>query len=120
METTKLKKFELSALSDLDGGRVNIAFNQALSRVIGDCEDRPGEKTARTVTMQLAVVPVLDESGVCDDAKVQIVITDSVPKRKTRVYDMALKKNQKGASLLFRPDSLDEVEQDTFDFGANG
>lgn len=111
-----LEKFQLSALSVMDGGRVEVAFAQALQRVIGDCEDRPGEKSARTVTLQLAVVPVLDASGVCDDAKVQIVITDSVPKRKTRIYDMAMKKTKQGPQLLYRPDSLDEVDQ-MVDFG---
>jgi len=111
-----LEKFQLSALAEMDGGRINVAFAQALARVVGDCEDRPGEKSARTITLQVAVVPILDASGVCDDAKVQMVITDSVPKRKTRIYDMALKKGKQGPHLLFRPDSLDEADQ-MVDFG---
>lgn len=111
-----LEKFQLSALAEMDGGRIDVAFGQALARVVADCEDRPGEKKARTVTLQLEVIPVLDESGVCDDVKVQMFITDGIPKRKTRVYDMAMKKTSRGPQLMFRPDSLDEVEQNV-DFG---
>lgn len=118
MAMQALEKFQLSALAEMDGGRINVAFAQALARVVGDCEDRPGEKKSRTITLQVEVTPILDASGVCDDAKVQMVITDSVPKRKTRIYDMALQKGKhgKGPHLLFRPDSLDDADQ-MVDFG---
>ena len=111
-----LEKFQLSAIAVMDGGRIDVAFDQALARVVADCEDRPGEKKARTVTLQLEVVPVLDESGVCDDVKVQMFINEGIPKRKTRVYDMAMKKTNRGPQLLYRPDSLEDAEQNV-DFG---
>lgn len=50
-----LEKFDLAALASIDGGRIAIAFEQALRRVAQDCDDRPGEKKERTVTLSLAV-----------------------------------------------------------------
>lgn len=111
-----LEKFQLEALADIDGGRINVAFAQALARVIADCDDRPGDDKARTVTLTLEVKPVLDASGVCDDAKVQVIISDSIPKRKSKIFDMAMQKTKSGMQLLYRPDSLEDVEQNV-DFG---
>jgi hypothetical protein len=39
-----LHYLSLAALKDLDGGRVYEAFDQAMRRVVADCEDRPGER----------------------------------------------------------------------------
>jgi hypothetical protein len=107
-----LEKFGLRSLSTIDGERIAIAFEQALRRVVQDCEDRPGEKKERTVTLMLAVKPRLDEDGLCDDCDIQVAVTDAVPKRKSKVYNMALRK---GGHLMFNDDSLDSVEQSTFD-----
>lgn len=109
-----LKSFDLQSLARIDGGRIAIAFEQALRRVVQDCDDRPGEDRARTVTMSLACKPVLDSDGLCEDCDVQISVTDSVPKRKSKIYNMSLRK---GGHLLFNDDSLDNVDQETLDFG---
>jgi hypothetical protein len=108
-----LEKFTLKSLSTIDGERIAIAFEQALRRVVQDCEDRPGEKQERTVTLMLAVKPRLDAAGLCDDCNIQVAVTDSVPKRKSKVYNMSLRK---GGHLLYNNESLDNVEQDTLDF----
>jgi hypothetical protein len=108
-----LERFDLKSLAAIDGNRIALAFEQALKRVVSDCEDRPGEDAARKVTLTLAVKPVLDSDGLCDDCDVQIAVADVVPKRKSKVYNMSLKK---GGYLLFNNDSLDAVEQDTFEF----
>jgi len=108
-----LEKFSLKSLSTIDGERISIAFEQALRRVVQDCEDRPGEKTERTVTLKLAVKPRLAVEGLCDDCDIQVAVTDSVPKRKSKVYSMSLRK---GGHLLYNDDSLDNVEQESMDF----
>ena len=58
-----LKQLTLATLAEIDGGRLAIAFEQALRRCAIDCDDRPGEKKARTVSMQISVEPRLDENG---------------------------------------------------------
>lgn len=106
-----LEKFSLKSLSTIDGERIAIAFEQALRRVVQDCEDRPGDSTARTVTLTLAVKPRLDVEGICDDCNIQVAVTDSVPKRKSKVYNMSVRK---GGHLLYNDDSLDNAKQETF------
>lgn len=108
-----LEKFSLKSLSTIDGERIAIAFEQALRRVVQDCEDRPGEKKDRGVTLSLAVKPRLTPDGLCDDCDIQVAVTDTVPKRKSKVYNMSLRK---GGHLLYNADALDDVEQSTLDF----
>ncbi len=108
-----LEKFTLGSLSTMDGERIAIAFEQALKRVVQDCDDRPGEKKERTVTLTLAVKPVLDSDGMCEDCNVQVAVTDSVPKRKSKVYNMTVRK---GGHLVYNNESLDNVDQETMDF----
>ena len=50
-----LGKFSLKSLAAMDGERIGLAFEQALKRVVMDCEDRPGESKERTVSLTLAV-----------------------------------------------------------------
>ncbi len=110
-----LEKFDLAALAKIDGGRIGIAFEQALRRVVQDCDDRPGEKKERTITLTMAVKPVLDEDGMCEDVNAQMAVTDNVPKRKSKIYNMSMRK---GGHLLFAADSLDDHTQETLDFGS--
>lgn len=111
-----LEKFSLKSLSTIDGERIALAFEQALRRVVQDCEDRPGEKKERTVSLTLAVKPVLDSDGVCDDCNIQVLVSDNVPKRKSKVYNMSVRK---GGHLVFNNESLDNVEQSTMDFDSD-
>lgn len=111
-----LQKFDLANLATIDGGRIAIAFEQALKRVAMDCDDRPGEKKDRTITLQLAVAPKLDVDGLAEECDVQITVSDSVPKRKSKVYNMSMRK---GGHLLFHPDSVDNHAQETMEFEDN-
>ncbi len=107
-----LEKFNLKSLGTMDGERIAIAFEQELKRVVMDCDDRPGDKTARSVTLTLAVKPKMDVDGICDDCDVQVSVTGAVPKRKSKVFNMTLKK---GGHLMFNNDSLENAEQGTLD-----
>ena len=109
-----LEKFDLASLAKIDGGRIAIAFEQALRRVAQDCDDRPGEKKERTITLTLLVKPRMDVDGMCEDCDVQANVTDNVPKRNSKIYNMSLRK---GGHLLFADDSLDDHRQETMDFG---
>lgn len=109
----QLKQFEFADLATMDGGRIGIAVNQAIKRAAEDCEDLPGEKAARKVTIQLEFKPELDQDGLCDNIATTVQIKQSLPTRKTRAYDMGLRKN---GVLTFQPEALDNHQQDTFDF----
>lgn len=109
----QLVKFNLESLAQIDGRRVAIAFDNALKRIAADCEDRPADKKARKVILQVEIVPVCDiESGICDSVETIVQIKDSVPTRKTAPYDFVLKK---GGFMAFNEDSLSNAKQATFD-----
>lgn len=105
-------EFKLENLKELDDGRVIEAFNQAIKRAMDDVNDRPGMKKPRTVTLHTSIVPICDEHGMLDSVKVQMKIVDTVPKRETRVYDMAARR---GGMLVFNDLSMDNAKQKTLD-----
>jgi hypothetical protein len=113
--TPVLHALTLDALKTLDLGKSQEAFQLHLRRLAQDCLDRPAESKARTLTMQVGVVPVTEGDGTCERVRLQIHFTSAVPKHRTRVYDMALRKN---ATLVFSEDSPENFDQTTiFDDG---
>lgn len=106
-----IEKFSLKSLADIDNGRVREAFEQALGRCESDCKDRPGVDAARKVTLTATLSPVIDPDGEMSSCNVQFQITDSVPQRKSKVYNMQAGR----AGLLFNELSPDEVNQMTID-----
>ena len=109
----ELKEFNLAALAEMDGQRIAIAVDAALKRCVMDCEDRPGEDKARKVVLNLELTPDMDVNGNCDNVTVRAFVNDTVPKRRTKKYNMSLRH---GGRLAYQPDSLDNPEQDAFDF----
>lgn len=108
-----LREFNLSSITDLDGGRVAEAFDQAVKRAVKDCEDRPGETKPRTVVLQLDLVPVMDESGDVGSVAGAFQVKDTCPTRKSRVYDFSPRRGM----LVFNDLSEDNVDQRTLDEG---
>lgn len=101
----------------MDGGRIAIAVDRAIKRAAEDCEDLPGEKRSRKVTIQMEFTPSLEADGSCDSVQATVQIKESLPTRKSNVYDFGLRKN---GILTYQPEALDNHEQDTFDWQDNG
>lgn len=112
-----VQEFKLGALVDIDGGRINEALNQAIKRAAMDCEDRPADDRARKVNLQIELTPMMDDHGMCDSVKMAMQIKETIPTRKSRVYDLGLRR---GGMLVYQPDALDNHAQDTFEFGEDG
>ena len=111
---SKLHELTLASLATMDAGRIGAAFQQSLKRAIQDCEDRPQVSKGREITLKLSVVPVAGpEDETCDQVAMQCIVSDSVPKRQTRVYSAQVKHGGKAA---FNDESLDDVEQRSFGF----
>lgn len=108
MEVQGLKQFSIEELAKVDDGRIAEAFNQALRRVAMDVDDRPGDDRPRKLNLEIAIVPVCDESGLCDSVKLQMQIKESLPTRKSRVYDMGLRK---GGLMVYQPMSPENHHQ---------
>lgn len=110
-----LKTFTFKNLEELDGGRVVVAFDTLVKRIAADCEDRAGLKTARTVTLQLALVPIANDDGTLNCVKAQFALKESIPSRSTKLYDLHLRKSRSGDMLIFNDLSDDDASQRTID-----
>ena len=104
--------FNLENLVQLDFGKVGLAFNSEVERVVQDCQDRPGDEGQRKVSVTFNFKPKLEPSGPleCDRVAVECEVTSSIPKRRTRIYDMMPRRDNK---LLFNPDLPLEPEEST-------
>ncbi len=107
-----LHQLTLDSIKDLDGGRVYEAFQQAIKRIVNDCEDRPGVEKSRTVSLQVVATPISADEGSLDTVKVQFKVIEAMPKRESKAYDMMARK---GGMLVFNDLSDDNVKQKTID-----
>lgn len=105
-------ELNLANLNDLDDGRVATAFLHELRRVVQDCMDRPGDKSARKVTLEFTLKPVIDEGGSCEAAEGDFKIKSTVPVRKSKTYSFGV--NKKG-HLSYSTNSPENIDQLTFD-----
>lgn len=105
-------KFTLDNLRLLDFGRIGVAFNTELERVVHDCMDRPAEDKARSVIIRFNFAPLNSSPGAsdCDQVKVECEIASSIPKRRTKVYSMI---PHVDGQLEFNPDLSDQPEGET-------
>lgn len=100
---SSLKQFSLLELAAMDDGRIAVAFDQAIRRAAVDCDDRPGDDRARKVLLEIEFTPTCDESGLCESVQSQIQIKDTLPSRKSRKFDLGIRK---GGMFVFSPASL--------------
>lgn len=106
-----MKEMKLENLADLDNGRVSLAFTHELKRAVQDCLDRPGDSTARKVTVVFTLKPITDEAGDCDTVNGDFKIKSTVPERKSKTYNFAARKS---GHLVFSEESPQNVQQTTF------
>lgn len=104
-------KLTLTSLKQLEDGKVVLAFDRELARVVRDCVDRPGDATARKVTLTMIVTPDAYE-GVCEAVNSEFRVQSSVPVRRSRPYHMEV--DARGA-VLVNPASPEQVNQHTLD-----
>lgn len=108
-----LQKFTFAALAELDQGRIAKAVECALQRAVVDCNDRPGEEKARTVTLVIELEPVME--GKSHDVAVTFRIGEKSPPRKSAAYVM---RPTNSSDLLFNDMSADDPGQNTISFAA--
>lgn len=105
-----LVQLSLKSLNDLDNGRVSLAFMQELKRCVDDCMDRPGDKSARTITLELKLEPVIGEGGECEGADGEFSIKSKVPQRRSKTYSF---RTNKSGHLAYSSESPENVNQTT-------
>lgn len=114
------EKFCMAALATLDGGRCRAAFDDHIRRCVEDMVDRPGDKRSRKVTLVIEMKPVQDEDGGgLDEVVVAWDAKDTVPTRRSKVYNMAPRKGllrgKPTTDLWFNELSPDDANQRTID-----
>lgn len=104
-----LRQFTLKNMHLVEGGLVGVVFDEHMARIAKDIEDRPGDKTARKLTVTISVEPRIRGKD-CDEGAVQVAMKSSIPDHKTQTISVGLRKN---GILTFNPDSEDNVNQGT-------
>lgn len=112
-----LKQFKIQELEALDSGRIAATINKSLRAAVEDCANRPGVDSARTVSIQIELRPVIDEDGVCTETAMDVVSRASLPKHRSKTLSMGVR--PKGM-LVFNDASQDSVRQITLDEATTG
>lgn len=105
-------KLTLGSLKDFDAGKARVAFEEALQRVVRDCLDRPGDKSARKATLTAVIKPVQEQDGDVVDAEVHFQIKAETPPWQTRPRPVAVNKQ---GQLIFNDLAPDDPHQHTID-----
>ena len=90
MSSLHLEQFDFESLSTLDNGIPNQLLKSHLRRVAADIDDRKGDATKRTVTIQIDFVPVLDTAGQLKFTKTTLDIKSKVPVHRSETYQLAV------------------------------
>lgn len=106
------QEFNLEALKEMADGKVAAAFNRILRDAVKDAMDRPGEKAARTVSLQLSITPVIGQEGMCESVNVAAQISGKTPKYHSAPVNCTAKTT---GQLLFNSMSEDHADQMTID-----
>lgn len=105
----EIKSLNLVAFGELDGGKVNIAAQEAIRQCVNDINDRPAEKKPRVITLKVSLTPKLDsESGALDTVDVRAEIESRMPKKTTSKYPMLATEDGR---LTFVPGSPNDPRQ---------
>ena len=98
---------DFAHLQNIDDGKVDALLRFHLQRVAQDCQNRPGDKTKRKVTLEFSAMPVPDESGEAFEAYVQIEVKSKLPVHRTKAFAMRLGRNGFAYNQDF-PEDLDQ------------
>lgn len=104
----------IGSLEELHDGRLAAAFLLHLKRLIQDCHDRPGEKKARKMAMQITVTPVVevgDSIVECIGADAEFTFKSAIPDHRSKAINLRTNKNGQAS---FSAESEDNADQLTF------
>lgn len=103
--------FCLAGLKDFDLGKIDAAFRKELHAVVMDMVDRPDEKAARKVTLEIELIPQR-AAGYCETAMMRVIVSIKIPSPSSRTYEVGVQKN---GDLVVNDLSPDNINQATLD-----
>lgn len=103
----------LQGLISFAGGSIDRLFSRQLQRAILDCDDRPGDKSARTVTVELKIKPVLQQGdgqggAAIIDVAVEAQVKSKLPNYISKTVECQVKN---GGRAVFNDLSPDNANQ---------
>lgn len=101
----------LQTLDRLDP-KLQAAFSTHLRRAVQDCLDRPAEKKARRVLLEVEVTPILDDDGGCSRVNADFKFRDKLPDRRSRTYEMIAQRDGRLILNEFSPTAPDQLTID--------
>jgi hypothetical protein len=105
-----LLKFDVKNWHELDNGRLAIAVEKAIRRIVADCRDRPGLDNARKMTLTLTFKPFADDLGDVVSINLDFDVKTAVPSTGREGLSLGV---QKDGQLTFSTHSPDNVAQTT-------
>jgi hypothetical protein len=88
--------------------KIAVLFDRQMQRICDDCCDRPTDKTARRLTVEFIVEPILDPDNLqCDTVRLTVEAKAKIPVYRTPVYQCLV--TNKG--LKFNTDTPEAVDQ---------
>lgn len=102
-----------SAIGNLGDGSAGLEIDRHLKRILEDIDDRPSDKTKRTLTIKIHASPPDPSKNLIDW---EVVVDSTVPKVKTSVTRSRFSRSQDGEiSAKFSDTSQGEPDQQTFE-----
>lgn len=107
-------QLSLANIGQIDLGKIQAAFDVEVRRCLGDCEDRPADRTPRVVSLNLSITPVGDGAA-CELAEAEFTMTSKVPPRRSKPYQVSIRKTARGVVGVFNDESPEDARQGTLD-----
>jgi len=109
-------KLTLANIKEIGGGFIENTIQQAIDRIIEDCEDRPAMKKPRALKLELQFVPVCDERKNLATVDVHAIIDEKLPKTVSARINMR-PRGEEGEQrcLVFNSLSLSDINQGTIE-----
>ena len=94
-------------LAQVDNGKVDKLLKFHMQNVSRDLMARPGDSSERKISVEFHFKPVMDDTGECECAKVEIDVKSKVPIYRTKPYEMRVV----NGGVLFNRDFPDSHRQ---------
>lgn len=112
-----IREVTLENIGEMSDGAVAAQFQRHLTRAISDCEDRPGDKTARKLVLEVEVIPVMEQmdgGGLPSivNANITCKIKSKLPDHVSRPTECQIKQ---GHRAVFNDMSENNINQRTLD-----
>jgi len=79
------KELKLNEIGDMDP-RIALQLQNAVRDAVRDCMDRPVLKKTRKVTFTMSLMPVVDDRGDFEQAKIEFATRTTLPMQGTPTY----------------------------------